>query len=116
MPYSVEAQQARQCTATTRLGKPCVAYAVWGSDTCYSHGGKATGAPLLCHCPYAPFAHRPGGGGCNWPSQEPSYRLDLPIAGLHGERRNLRRSAQRRGLSKHPSDRPGLWGSGPGVW
>ncbi len=81
--YSPDAQHLRRCTATTRAGKPCRAWAIWGhpQQVCATHAGR-TAVPNhpqrrrrtqranypSCRCQAYPHPHRPGAGACTWPN------------------------------------------------
>ena len=86
--YSERAKERRRCLGTRKDGEPCRAWAVWGADRqlCVRHlrGGrgpewkrvyaianghwpeKPRNVPS-CRCGAYSFAHRPGGGRCQWP-------------------------------------------------
>jgi hypothetical protein len=82
MAYSDEARRRRRCTATTRAGQPCQAWAVWGDSgqRCSNHAGRHHTGPLgpgfaprrhatyvPCRCQAYGWPHRPAGGACRWP-------------------------------------------------
>ena len=82
--YSITAQDERRCTARTKSGGWCMAWATWndphGQQVCVAHGGKRGSKPV-CHCQAYKFPHRPGGGLCQWPD-EPLGEHPTP-AGTH---------------------------------
>lgn len=85
MAYSETARELRRCQATTKDGRPCRQYAVWGDPLrrCAAHGGRVLVAHYAekthyepCRCEAYPFPHRPGSDLCNWPDL-PHYRLNM---------------------------------------
>jgi hypothetical protein len=96
MAYSEKAIQMRRCTARTKAGEQCKAWAIWGDPRrlCASHAGikkKPYGtsphryrnrkSKARCVCRAYSFPHRPGGGLCRYPD-EPIYICRTP-AGTH---------------------------------
>jgi hypothetical protein len=103
MAYSSLAIARRRCTATTRAGRPCRAWALWNDprQLCLIHAGRAQRGPQRgrmwaalgvwqsrphasyepCRCPAYQWPHRPGGGRCRWP-EEPDAMHPTP-AGTH---------------------------------
>lgn len=88
MAYTKKAERLRRCRATTRDGRPCPHWSVWGDDLgrCAAHGGRrppgCTGPPYRtncppCTCPAYAWPHRPGGGLCRWPDQ-PAIQCTIP--------------------------------------
>jgi hypothetical protein len=80
--YTDAARLARRCTATTRSGEACKAFAMWddGAQRCAPHAGRMRGPDggphayttlharyTPCDCPAYAWPHRPGGGLCRWP-------------------------------------------------
>jgi len=94
MAYSAAAEGLRRCTATTKRGRLCHAWATWSdaSRRCIAHGGRAP-APAPdhrdpnrarvepCTCRAYDWPHRPGSGLCRWP-EPPTHRL-ATRAGTH---------------------------------
>jgi hypothetical protein len=103
MAYSSLAIARRRCTATTRAGRPCRAWALWNDprQLCLVHAGQAHRGPqqgrlwaalglwwprphasfVPCRCAAYEWPHRPGGGRCRWP-EEPDAKHPTP-AGTH---------------------------------
>jgi len=108
--YTDAAAARRRCKGTTKTGRPCRAWAVWGDDKqlCVRHlrGGRGperweerralqeyvlkTGRcpPVQrnvpnCHCSAYRFPHRPGSGTCRWPDEKPGNAVvELCLAEL----------------------------------
>lgn len=95
MGYTDKARELRRCKETTKAGKLCRQYALWGWDVCVSHSerqhrgpmGQGQPAELVgnharytpCTCPAYAWPHRPGGGLCRWP--DPPERTSSMPAG-----------------------------------
>ncbi len=104
MAYSAAAIARRRCTATTRAGAPCRAWACWDDpgQRCVVHAGRGHAGPqasrfpqawrparyVPCRCVAYSWPHRPGAGLCRCPDP-PTHRRTTP-AGTH------RRGAVRR--------------------
>jgi hypothetical protein len=87
--YTKEALRLRRCTAATKSGRPCRAFACWddAAGRCVSHSGRHHVGPMpqsaglsstttrrrrtgpTCRCPAYQFSHRAGAGLCCWPQQ-----------------------------------------------
>jgi hypothetical protein len=110
MAYSEETIERRRCTALTKAGKPCSAWAMWSDPLkrCALHAGRrhkglqTGGRPEQraayepCTCAAYAWPHRPGGGLCDWPLPP---RSTSPIP--QGERSHLgegRGTLKKRGL------------------
>ena len=108
MAYSQKAQAGRRCTAATRAGAPCRAYACWDDpiQRCASHTGRHHTGPLApapcprlhrrrhytpCVCVACGWPRRPGGGQCCWPESPLARCTTMP-----GTHRQTRWCAHRR--------------------
>jgi hypothetical protein len=104
MAYSNEARARRRCTARTRAGALCRAFACWDDPLrrCANHAGRHHTGPLApgytprrrtryvpCTCQAYAWPHRPAGGACCWP--DPPARQHPTPASTHRWPR-LRRS------------------------
>lgn len=58
-----------KCTATTKKGKTCQAWAMRGhpNKVCHKHNTTGYKSPKVCRCQAYKWPHRPGGGLCLWP-------------------------------------------------
>lgn len=98
MAYNYVAQDRRRCTALTKFGLPCRAYACWDDpqQRCMAHAGRHHRGPMMrprkpmqraryrpCTCPAYAWPHKPGGGGCDWP-RTPKYILLTPAGTRRG--------------------------------
>lgn len=96
MAYSEAAIARRRCTARTRAGAPCRAWACWDDPgrRCVVHAGRGHTGPqgpglapsrptryTPCRCIAYAWPHRPGSGLCRWPDP-PTHRRTTP-AGTH---------------------------------
>ncbi|HET8626736.1 MAG TPA: hypothetical protein VFL91_04925 [Thermomicrobiales bacterium] len=106
--YSERARQLRRCTATTKAGRPCRAFACWDDpeQRCAIHAGRGHRGPLAsrwpqdrrparyvpCRCAAYAWPHRPGSGWCRWPDP-PLGRCTNPAGtrGAFAMRRRVRR-------------------------
>jgi hypothetical protein len=97
--YGAEAIACRRCRGTRKDGQLCRAWAVWDDprQLCMAHAGRhfrgerpyrhAIGADppaqyTPCCCSAYAWPHRPGGGVCEWPNQQPTWSCTTP-AGTH---------------------------------
>jgi hypothetical protein len=96
--YTEEALRRRGCTAVTKSGKACRAFACWDDPLgrCVSHSGRHHVGPLqqsggmssttmrrrrtgpTCRCPAYTFPHRAASGWCCWPQQPAVTSLTPP--------------------------------------
>jgi hypothetical protein len=96
MAYTDRARAQRWCTATTKTGLPCRAYACWDdpAQRCVNHSNRHHTGPLVpgdtprrrtaytpCVCAAYGWPHRPGGGQCRW-LEPPRDRCTTPT-GTH---------------------------------
>jgi hypothetical protein len=96
MAYSHEAGVRRRCTARTKAGALCRAYACWDDplQRCVNHCGRHHTGPLgpgfaprrrarytPCVCAAYGWPHRPGSGLCRWP--QPPLDRCTTAAGTH---------------------------------
>ncbi len=96
MAYSEAAIARRRCTARTRAGAPCRAWACWDDpqQRCVIHAGRGHRGPQhpghrpyrrarypAYTCPAYQWPHRPGAGLCRWP--DPPTRCCPTLPGTH---------------------------------
>lgn len=102
--YGTEAIKRQRCSALTKVGKPCRAWAVWDDprQLCVNHAGHHHIGPLSfpsqwdrpranytpCTCVAYAWPHRPGGVLCRWPDP-PLYQRTTP-EGTHAAPRRRR--------------------------
>ncbi len=115
MAYSEAAIARRRCTARTRAGAPCRAWACWDDpqQRCVIHAGRGHRGPQhpghrpyrrarypAYTCPAYQWPHRPGAGLCRWP--DPPARCHPTPAVTHRAtfRRRWRRRSGRYGYER----------------
>ena len=101
MAYTDQARARRRCTATTKAGAPCRAYACWDDpgQRCVNHAGRHHTGPMgppglarrrrgrytPCACAAYAWPHRPGSGLCRWP-EPPLEQCTTPAGTNHQPR------------------------------